>query len=90
MGHSKLTFDDLDDLDDDFDADIAAHKKQISRHRHRWEAPKTPPGYWDISFPDTQEVDEINRQADAMHARKKTRTEPEPQCASSSRKQKRK
>ena len=46
------------------------HKQLISRHRHHWHRPKTPPGYWDIGFPDTQEVLDINRRAAEMHKRK--------------------
>ncbi|THH18136.1 hypothetical protein EUX98_g9006 [Antrodiella citrinella] len=42
---------------------VEAHKHTISRHRHVWQAPQTPPGYWDISFPTTQEVAEINQEA---------------------------
>lgn len=48
------------------EANLQDHKQQISRHRARWAAPKTPPGYWDIGFPDTQEVEEIHRAAAAM------------------------
>ena len=68
----------FDEEEDELVDDVAAHKKQISRHRHRWEAPQTPPGYWDISFPDTQEVEDINHRARQMHARKRARTESEP------------
>jgi hypothetical protein len=45
---------------------VAAHKQAISRHREIWARPKTPPGYWEISFPDTQAVAEINARAEAM------------------------
>src|SRR5215471_1118169 len=47
--------------------DIAAHKTRISRHRHHWSPPRTPPGYWKIGFPDTQEVAVINEKARQMH-----------------------
>ncbi|KAJ2916685.1 hypothetical protein MD484_g3749, partial [Candolleomyces efflorescens] len=50
--------------------DIDSHMKAISRHRHNWERPKTPPGYWDIGFPTTQEVGEINERAEQMHQEK--------------------
>ncbi|KAG9318272.1 DNA repair protein endonuclease SAE2/CtIP C-terminus-domain-containing protein [Chiua virens] len=50
--------------------DVEEHKQLISRHRHHWHRPKTPPGYWDIGFPDTQEVLDINRRAAEMHKRK--------------------
>jgi hypothetical protein len=67
-----------DESNGDLEEDIAEHKQQISRHRYRFEAPKTPPKYWDIGFPDTQEVAEINQRAQEMHARKRTRTDYEP------------
>ncbi|EFI26691.1 hypothetical protein CC1G_15462 [Coprinopsis cinerea okayama7 len=50
--------------------DIDAHKKGISRHRHNWERAKTPPDYWNIGFPNTQEVGEINERAEQMHRQK--------------------
>jgi hypothetical protein len=52
------------------DNDIAQHKKDISRHRHHWERASTPPGYWNIGFPNTQETSDINEQARAMHQQK--------------------
>ncbi|KAG1865621.1 hypothetical protein C8R48DRAFT_601177, partial [Suillus tomentosus] len=36
--------------------DIEHYKKEISRHQHHWYRAKTPSGYWDIGFPDTQET----------------------------------
>ena len=51
--------------------DIESHKKAISRHRHAWARATTPPGYWDIGFPDTQAVVDINEQAKQMHKKKK-------------------
>ena len=51
--------------------DIESHKKAISRHRHAWARATTPPGYWDIGFPDTQAVVDINEKAKQMHKRKK-------------------
>lgn len=41
--------------------EIQAHQNGISRHRAKWDRPKTPPGYWDIAFPNTQRVEEVNR-----------------------------
>lgn len=46
---------------------IADHKNDISRHRQEHEPPKTPPGYWTIGFPDTQEAEHINKQAEEVH-----------------------
>lgn len=57
--------------------EVEGHKQLISRHRHHWHRPKTPPGYWDIGFPDTQEVLDINRRAAEMHKRKLVEVESE-------------
>ena len=46
------------------------HRQDISRHRHHWAPPVTPPGYWDIGFPDTQTAAEINARAKEMEAKK--------------------
>ncbi|EMD37051.1 hypothetical protein CERSUDRAFT_114952 [Gelatoporia subvermispora B] len=56
---------------------ITEHRHQISRHRHQWARAKTPPGYWDIGFPDTQKAAELNRQAKEMHERKRMMIEQE-------------
>ena len=56
------------------DGDIAAieaHKQAISRHREHWPRAKTPPGYWNIGFPSTQEVAAMNAEAARMHERKR-------------------
>jgi len=57
--------------------DIEQHKQRISRHRHHWHRSKTPPAYWEIGFPDTQEAFEINRRAAEMHRRKLVDVETE-------------
>lgn len=51
-------------------AEIDRHRKAISRHRHHWERSKTPPKYWSIGFPDTQEAADINKQAKELHEQK--------------------
>lgn len=51
------------------------HRQAISRHRHHWERTKTPPGYWNIGIPDTQETEEINKQAREMHTKKRKEME---------------
>lgn len=56
---------------------VADHVRKISRHRRRWEAPRTPPGYWDIGFPDTQETSRINERAAEIHAQKMRNAEAE-------------
>ncbi|EED78212.1 predicted protein, partial [Postia placenta Mad-698-R] len=74
----------LTSVDLDIDADeaeqeqaIAKHRQEISRHRQQWERPLTPPGYWEIGFPDTQETSAINEKAREMHERKRARVEVE-------------
>ena len=57
----------------DKDAEIEAHKQAISRHRAHWARGETPPRYWDIGFPDTQEVAAMNAEAARMHERKRAR-----------------
>ncbi|KAI9461078.1 hypothetical protein F5148DRAFT_1215836 [Russula earlei] len=49
----------------------SAHRQAVSRHRAQWERAPTPPGYWDIWFPDTQAVEKINEQAAEIHRRKR-------------------
>jgi hypothetical protein len=58
-------------------ADIDAHQQAISRHRQTWARAKTPPGYWEIGFPNTQEVGDINRKAKEMEKKKKMEIENE-------------
>ncbi|KAI0772953.1 DNA repair protein endonuclease SAE2/CtIP C-terminus-domain-containing protein [Trametes elegans] len=53
------------------DAAIEEHKGAISRHREHWPRAKTPPGYWNIGFPDTQEVAAMNAEAVRMHEQKR-------------------
>ncbi|KAI0672204.1 DNA repair protein endonuclease SAE2/CtIP C-terminus-domain-containing protein [Trametes maxima] len=57
--------------DDLGDAAIEEHKHAISRHRQNWPRAKTPPGYWTIGFPDTQEVAQLNAEAARMHEQKR-------------------
>ncbi|KAF9952146.1 hypothetical protein BGZ70_000708 [Mortierella alpina] len=44
-----------------------------SRHRVQHEVPLTPPGFWDTTFPPTQEGEEWDRIAEERRQRKKTR-----------------
>ncbi|KAG8738491.1 hypothetical protein FRC10_006804 [Ceratobasidium sp. 414] len=57
--------------------DAAARKQTISRHRHNWAPASTPPGYWNIGFPDTQQVEDINRRAVELHQEKRNAIEQE-------------
>jgi len=43
---------------------ISRHQQQISRHRHFHPPPLTPPGFWQLGFPDTPRVEKINRMAE--------------------------
>jgi len=61
-------------------AAIAAHRNEISRHRHQWAPTSTPPDYWDIGFPDTQQVQNINEKAAIMHAQKMNHVVAEARC----------
>ncbi|TDL27298.1 hypothetical protein BD410DRAFT_413230 [Rickenella mellea] len=53
------------------------HMRQISRHRHEWTRAATPPDYWTIGFPTTQEAENINKKAEDMHQQKRRRMENE-------------
>jgi len=54
-------------------AEVSAHRQAVSRHRAQWERAPTPPGYWDIGFPDTQAVEKINERAAELHRKKRAR-----------------
>ncbi|THH09467.1 hypothetical protein EW145_g1985 [Phellinidium pouzarii] len=56
---------------------VEQHKKRISRHRHQWAPPTTPPDYWNIGFPTTQEAADINKRAEDIHDDKRRRIESE-------------
>nr|GAT48515.1 predicted protein [Mycena chlorophos] len=56
---------------------VHKHKQRISRHRSAHAAPKTPPSYWDIGFPDTVKVERINRAANGIHKAKEAEIEAE-------------
>ncbi|CDO70073.1 hypothetical protein BN946_scf184601.g26 [Trametes cinnabarina] len=65
----------VDSFEDDDDevaaAAIEEHKQAISRHREHWPRAKTPPRYWNIEFPTTQQVEEMNAEAARMHEEKR-------------------
>ncbi|KAF7315684.1 SAE2 domain-containing protein [Mycena indigotica] len=56
---------------------VAAHKQSISRHRHNWTRGNTPPDYWEIGFPNTQQVNAINEKAQKMQQEKEKMVEQE-------------
>lgn len=56
------------------------HRRYVSKHRHQWAPPATPPDYWTIAFPDTQQVDDINRRANDIHEKKRQQVENEARC----------
>ncbi|KAH8120283.1 DNA repair protein endonuclease SAE2/CtIP C-terminus-domain-containing protein [Phellopilus nigrolimitatus] len=64
-------------IDNKHPMDVEQHKKYISRHRHQWAPPTTPPDYWNIGFPTTQEAADINRRAGNIHVDKRRRVELE-------------
>ncbi|KAG8880083.1 hypothetical protein FRB98_005351 [Tulasnella sp. 332] len=59
--------------DQDLEADQDQHRRDISRHRHDWAPAGTPPDYWQIGFPTTQQIESINRRADAHYNAKRDR-----------------
>jgi len=50
--------------------ELEDHQNRISRHREVWRKPPTPPDYWKIGFPSTQDVERVNEQADEMERRR--------------------
>ena len=50
---------------------VRAHRQAVSRHRAQWQRAPTPPGYWEIGFPDTQAVEKINEKAAEIHQQKR-------------------
>ena len=58
---------------------ISTHTRKPSRviDIRRWARANTPPGYWNIGFPDTQEVGDINERAEEMHNKKREVVERE-------------
>ncbi|RXK36537.1 hypothetical protein M231_06196 [Tremella mesenterica] len=57
--------------------EIQEHQNKISRHREVWIRPPTPPGYWNIGFPTTQDVQEQNKKADEMVREKEAKLRAE-------------
>lgn len=53
------------------EAEVSAHRQAVSRHRAQWDRAPTPPGYWEIGFPDTQAVEKINERAAELHRKKR-------------------
>lgn len=43
----------------------------------QWERPPTPPGFWKIGFPTTQDVEEQNKRADEMQREKEEKIRKE-------------
>ncbi|KAK6909370.1 hypothetical protein I203_103387 [Kwoniella mangroviensis CBS 8507] len=56
---------------------VREHQNMVSRHRETWVKPPTPPGYWKIGFPSTQDVRDQNEQADKMIKEKEVRIKKE-------------
>ncbi|CAG8437751.1 9497_t:CDS:2 [Funneliformis mosseae] len=51
--HSQSSVNDLETL-------IQNKKQLLSRHRAKYSRPQTPPGFWKVGFPSSQEIAEIN------------------------------
>lgn len=54
------------------------HLQKTSRHRDYGPPPSTPQGYWEIEYPDTQTVAQINRSADAADRKRREEMENDP------------
>ncbi|KIO22720.1 hypothetical protein M407DRAFT_78890, partial [Tulasnella calospora MUT 4182] len=50
---------------------VQQHRQNISRHRQNWVRQSTPPDYWDIGFPTTQQIVSINQRAEENYAAKR-------------------
>ncbi|KAG8804999.1 hypothetical protein FRC17_005786, partial [Serendipita sp. 399] len=73
--HRKLESD-----DEEPDQEVSTHQKQISRHRVTIvNTGGDPEDYWEIGFPDTQRVKEINAGAEKRHQKKERMMEKEAQ-----------
>lgn len=59
-----------DTIPADCDMELEDHQNRISRHREVWRKPPTPPDYWKIGFPSTQDVERVNEQADEMERKR--------------------
>ncbi|CAD6891863.1 unnamed protein product [Tilletia controversa] len=55
-----------------------SHRQAISRHRNTAPPSSTPPGYWDIAFPSTQKVLEMNEEAEARREAQQDRLARDP------------
>lgn len=50
----------------DEEDDLTEHRNRVSRHRETWQRAPTPPDFWKIGFPSTQDVEAMNAKADEM------------------------
>jgi len=57
--------------------EIESHRQTVSRHRKEWARGNTPPRFWEIGLPNTQEVADINELAMEQHRRKMEMAERE-------------
>ncbi|KAK0523713.1 hypothetical protein OC834_005796 [Tilletia horrida] len=55
-----------------------AHRQAISRHRNTAPVSLTPPGFWEIGFPSTQHVEELNEETEAMREARLARMAADP------------
>ncbi|KAL7418522.1 hypothetical protein Q5752_006980 [Cryptotrichosporon argae] len=62
--------DEGDDGAEDHREGLVDHRNRVSRHREVWQKPPTPPEFWQIGFPTTQDVQAINAEADEMNRKR--------------------
>lgn len=55
------------------------HRQQISRHRGYGPPAATPPGYWNVGFPSTQQKEDFNKLAREEHAKQRDQITRNPQ-----------
>ncbi|KAE8212578.1 hypothetical protein CF327_g3791 [Tilletia walkeri] len=55
-----------------------AHRQAISRHRNTAPPSLTPPGYWNIAFPSTQQVREMNEETEVRRQAQQARLAQDP------------
>lgn len=59
------------------DSGVRAHRQEVSRHRYIMPSGETPPGFWDLDFPDTQRVEKLRDEAEKMHRKRERFMEKE-------------
>ncbi|RUS23948.1 hypothetical protein BC938DRAFT_474357 [Jimgerdemannia flammicorona] len=60
---SPVPNDDNDDAPADENRRLQERRDLVSKHRYLYKPPNTPPGFWEVDFPNTQQVEEWNETA---------------------------